>query len=669
MSQDEVELSAGVAAAVAAAGLDELLSSSYEQAAASEAAQCASFTPVLPRVRAREQELLREAMSEGIRAPPWSETELPHKIVKEILSPAQQRGGGDSAQADALEGGSMEEACDGHHPHHRHPHSTSSHGGGGGGSGGGGDGSGRSSSNGHHGHHRSNPSSKLSKLAASAMYKSSSDLMVQGDIADAAARSPLANAHGSASHLSRSSAGHGSPKKGSSQKKEGAGGHSIDPEEAQSTEGRGMELIGITGGIIFAFTLNGIELEGVTRRVDKTKHMELSLALMMITTVAYIASAWAGRYVRGEQPAKNVPEKMFMLLAVTTFSSTFCSVYCLKYVMYPTRVLFKSCKAIPVMACGMLLGRKYGWRKRFSVLMIAMGTSVFCLAGVGGKHGNSDHQDSFFGLFLLTVSLCFDGLTGALEDKYMALHQVGPFDMMLRINKYKLWICIGSMLLYWDHELMAQLWATAGGSLLMLGLTGALGQIFIFLSISWFGALTTSVVGTVRKVITMVYSIVHFGHVLNPRQYGGLSIVFAGLVINIVRDSRLERWLVAAYSGSSTCVTDCREAQALRKERAAKGKRTGSRASLAVGKGHELEPMLREESFERRGTASQREYMQALRDEDPAAYRAKVELIMSRLNIKNISRASEKELKDLKNDPTVPFSVFEDAVFRMLTQE
>jgi uncharacterized membrane protein len=338
--------------------------------------------------------------------------------------------------------------------------------------------------------------------------------------------------------------------------------------------------------------------------------------------------------------------------------------------MYPTRVLFKSCKAIPVMTAGLMLGRSYGWRKRISVLMIAAGTAFFSLAGVGGKHGNADKEDSFFGLFLLTVSLCFDGLTGALEDKYMALHQVGPFDMMLRINKYKLVISAVSMVMYYDHHLATQLWDTAGGSLILLGLTGALGQIFIFLSISWFGALTTSIVGTVRKVITMVFSIVHFGHVLSAQQYLGLGIVFSGLVVNIVRESALEKWLVRQYQAGG-----CRgvgQSSRHARERIA--------ASKGHGHGHgseESAPMMRDQSFERRrehggaggSMLTQREYMQALREKDPAEYRAAMEVMMSRLNIKNISRQSEQELQNLKKDPTVPFSVFEDAVFRMLTQE
>ena len=55
-----------------------------------------------------------------------------------------------------------------------------------------------------------------------------------------------------------------------------------------------------------------------------------------------------------------------------------------------------------------------------------------------------------------------------------------------------------------------------------------------------------------------------------------------------------------------------------------------------------------------------------LRDNDPERYRQRVERMMSRLNI---TPQAESELRKLKQDPTVPFSFVEDAVFRMLTQE
>ena len=39
-----------------------------------------------------------------------------------------------------------------------------------------------------------------------------------------------------------------------------------------------------------------------------------------------------------------------------------------------------------------------------------------------------------FGLTLLFMSLCFDGGTGAYEDKLMCKHHVGPFDLMFNIQ-------------------------------------------------------------------------------------------------------------------------------------------------------------------------------------------------------------------------------------------
>ena len=41
------------------------------------------------RVRHTHQELLKESFVDGIAAPHWAETERPHRIMKDILSPRQ----------------------------------------------------------------------------------------------------------------------------------------------------------------------------------------------------------------------------------------------------------------------------------------------------------------------------------------------------------------------------------------------------------------------------------------------------------------------------------------------------------------------------------------------------------------------------------------------------
>ena len=49
-----------------------------------------------------------------------------------------------------------------------------------------------------------------------------------------------------------------------------------------------------------------------------------------------------------------------------------------------------------------------------------------------------------------------------------------------------------------------------------------MGQVFIFITISKFGALTCSIIGLARKVTTLVASIYFYGHHLNGIQFAGL---------------------------------------------------------------------------------------------------------------------------------------------------
>jgi UDP-galactose transporter B1 len=52
-----------------------------------------------------------------------------------------------------------------------------------------------------------------------------------------------------------------------------------------------------------------------------------------------------------------------------------------------------------------------------------------------------------------------------------------------------------------------------GFLLVALGLSGALGQVFIFVTIAKFGALTCSIIGLARKITTLLASIYFYGHV------------------------------------------------------------------------------------------------------------------------------------------------------------
>jgi drug/metabolite transporter (DMT)-like permease len=69
--------------------------------------------------------------------------------------------------------------------------------------------------------------------------------------------------------------------------------------------------------------------------------------------------------------------------------------------------------------------------------------------------------------------------------------------------------------------------------LLWLCVYGALGNCFIFLTIAKFDALQLTVITTIRKFLTLIASIIIFGHELLPVEYAAVAMVFGGTILNV----------------------------------------------------------------------------------------------------------------------------------------
>ena len=167
------------------------------------------------------------------------------------------------------------------------------------------------------------------------------------------------------------------------------------------------------------------------------------------------------------------------------------------------------------------MGKKYPPKKYVKVVLIVAGVGLFM--GGGSSSKKSD------GVTLLFISLCFDGGTGAYEDKLMSVHSVGPFDLMYNIQLGKTILAgIGLIVLNQVH-VFAAMCQEMGFLLVALGLSGAIGQVFIFVTIAKFGALTCSIIGLARKVTTLVASIYFYGHTLNKVQALGLFVAIGAM--------------------------------------------------------------------------------------------------------------------------------------------
>jgi UDP-galactose transporter B1 len=207
----------------------------------------------------------------------------------------------------------------------------------------------------------------------------------------------------------------------------------------------------------------------------------------------------------------------------------------LQWVNYPTQVVGKSCKPIPVMILGVLLGRKnYPLRKYLFVLLIVLGVALF----IYKEHGSSKSKgedESYMGEILLVLSLTMDGLTGAVQERMRAEHQTKSGHMMLNMN---FWSCIflgvavfltGEM---WEFIQFVSRHPDIIWQLSTFAVAGALGQFFIFLTVSDFGPLPCSIITTTRKFFTVLGSVIFFGNTLLGRQWMGTFFVFSGLFLD-----------------------------------------------------------------------------------------------------------------------------------------
>lgn len=231
----------------------------------------------------------------------------------------------------------------------------------------------------------------------------------------------------------------------------------------------------------------------------------------------------------------------------------------LRWVPYPTQVVGKSAKPIPVMILGVLIGnKKYSAQKYVCILMIVIGVALFMYKDGKGKAAAANESMFGIGEILLILSLSMDGLTGAIQDRMRASSKPSAQQMMLAMNGWS--AIMVAVALLGTGELMEFIAFTSRYpyvwmNLALLALTGAIGQLFIFMMVSgcdifWrinhifsfvftfkvsaYGPLSCSVVTTTRKFFTVLCSVIFFGNVLVTRQWIGAVLVFAGLFADMV---------------------------------------------------------------------------------------------------------------------------------------
>ncbi|PKX94732.1 UDP-galactose transporter HUT1 [Aspergillus novofumigatus IBT 16806] len=306
-----------------------------------------------------------------------------------------------------------------------------------------------------------------------------------------------------------------------------------------------------------------------------------TFSIVLNTIQSTFAAITGFLYLYFSTPAgKKVPSifptrKILFPLLLVSISSSLASPFgyaSLAHIDYLTFILAKSCKLLPVMFLHLTIFRKrYPLYKYGVVLLVTLGVATFTLhhPGTSKKVAAAKNQSgsSLYGIFLLSINLLLDGLTNTTQDHVFSSPQIytrftGP-QMMVAQNVLST-VLTATYLLVMPHlsstgilhallpipippstetELTSAISFLSRHPEVMknvLGFAacGAIGQLFIFYTLSRFSSLLLVTVTVTRKMLTMLLSVFWFGHSLSAGQWLGIGLVFGGIGAEAVVQKR-----------------------------------------------------------------------------------------------------------------------------------
>lgn len=304
-----------------------------------------------------------------------------------------------------------------------------------------------------------------------------------------------------------------------------------------------FKLLATVSGIYITFLTWSLIQEPLNTNIWPNSQSKFQYPCVINISQALVATIIGWAYLSFQGSDYNVLDFLknhcydIVIISLTQASSSPLALYSLEYVDYLTYMLAKSCKLIPILIVHILFYRtSIPKTKKIVAGVVTIGVTLFTL---GGPKKMNTQSTSLYGFLLLFFSLFLDGLTNATQDTLLKRNvnkKITGAHLMFALNFAIILWNIGYILLFKDNQWkqpieMIFLDPEILKYLFTYAICGALGQCFIFYTLEQYGSLLLVMITVTRKMMSMLLSIILYGHTVTFLQWLGIIAVFGGIIL------------------------------------------------------------------------------------------------------------------------------------------
>lgn len=312
--------------------------------------------------------------------------------------------------------------------------------------------------------------------------------------------------------------------------------------EAKSSTAKNIYFLIHVAGIYICFLTYGILAEKISTKCSFKPYLFTSLIQSFNgTIIAFFISKVTKRPLHIRHPN---PIPKYIKISMLHIIGGHLAYESLKYINYPTLIIGKSCKLIPLVLMNFLLyKKKFHFRKYISILLTTVGVLSFII--FEDKTCESK-KNSFVGLIFLIGNLLIDGTINSLQDNLFTAHKIHSFHMMFYSNL----INFIFIFLYLNSPFTNELGNTLSFikvnpsvlfDIILFSVSQCIGQIFIYSTIENYGSVTLATINVSRKIVSILISLLWFNHKLNLMQWVSILTVIMSIAMEVLEKRHVKK--------------------------------------------------------------------------------------------------------------------------------